>query len=212
VFLLKRSDDWVMKAQCLRFRLGNPYHKAVWLVVPFFADESLAKSGMFPNLKWQGRPFGAKAYEGDGGAIVEVTSYGGDAFCAFHLPAHAVVELDRVWLYSTGEFADHLTILEAERLLVNGAVPLEKWLPYPTMSGIKVKAVADVPEKWRSLDWIPGVGDREDYRKEKVRYVKAEGFRRWLVKCQDPQPKATGPAAATAGADDAAVTDTDGER
>jgi hypothetical protein len=65
-------------------------------------------------------------------------------------------------------------------LRVNGKIPVEKWLPFPTMSA---KNVLVESEDFENLDWDKKRGGRRiDYPKEKVENVKAEGIKRWTVK------------------------------
>ncbi|HEY7215920.1 MAG TPA: hypothetical protein VIC28_14940, partial [Thermoanaerobaculia bacterium] len=85
-----------------------------------------------------------------------------------------------------------IVVIESRELKVNGKTPLEKWLPFGATNGEKVKVVGSttVNGAWKSLDWDgKSLGSRENYPKEKVEEVKAEGFRSWTVRLQKKAEK-----------------------
>ncbi len=171
----------------VRLVIENRNEKPTWFVLPYFGDQSLPDSGTFqknaPGFQPHDQPFGAKEYRGTGGTVIEVLMYGGAGFRAFRLPAHGKLELDG-YMIEANKSIGAVPVWEVNRLSVNGDVPLEKWLPYPTLSGANVKVPAkEVQKDWRNLDYIPGqIGGRRDYPKKKVEFVTAEGIKRWTVK------------------------------
>jgi hypothetical protein len=166
----------------VRLTLVNRQDEPVWLVLPYWGDKPLPEKGVFPaNTKDQ--PFGGKQFKGEGGLAVEVEMYGGDGFKAFRLPAKGRLELAGYEIDADTDISE-IVVLEARELKVNGKTPLENWLPYRTTSGEKVKvAERALRIDWKNLDWDDKkLAGRDDYPKEKVEDVKAEGFRHWTVK------------------------------
>jgi hypothetical protein len=179
-----------LKFHYLRLTLVNEKDKPVWLVLPYWGDTPLPEKGVFPNKNWKGQPFGGEQFDGKGGSVVEVCMYGGDGFKAFRLPPKGHLELDGYTIDATKDI-DELVVLEARELKVNGKTPLEKWLPYATTSSEKVKVGSrELNIDKKNLDWDAEKHDsRDDYPKEKVEEVKAEGVRCWTVKFQGKAEK-----------------------
>jgi hypothetical protein len=152
-------------------------------MLPYWGEDALPKSGVFANKDWEGQPFGGKGYKGAGGSAVEVSMYGGKGFHAFRLPAKGRLELDG-YSIETNKDISGATVWEVQQLKVNGKTPLEKWLPYDTTCGKKVKIGWEMlTVDWKNLDWDrEKLGSREDYPKEKVEDVRAEGIRSWSIK------------------------------
>ena len=116
--------------------------------------------------------------------------YGGDGFKTFRVPAKGQLELEDYTIDASRDI-EEIVAIEARELKVNGKTPLEKWLPYGTTSGKKVKVGSQALNiNWKNLDWdAKRLGSRDDYPKEKVEEVKAGGFRRWTVKFQQKGEK-----------------------
>lgn len=175
----------------VRLTLLNQQDHSVWFVLPFWGDKPLPRNGLFPNTSlWTDKPFRGKLAQGEGGSAVEVTMYGGDGFNAFRLPAKGSLELDG-YIVEASKDINEIVVLEAQALKVNSKTPLEKWLPYGTMCGQKVK-VSDTALNidWTNLDWDPEQSrSREDYPKETIKEVKAEGCRYWAVKFERQEGK-----------------------
>jgi hypothetical protein len=189
-YLGSRDGKPPLKFHSVRLTLVNQHDKPVWFVLPYWGDEPLPEKGVFPNkdLKEQ-QPFEGDQFDGEGGSAVEVLMLGG--FKAFRLPAKGQLELDGYTIEAWKDI-EEIVVIEARELKVNGKTPLEKWLPYGTTSGEKVKVVGSetVNNAWKSLDWDDKrLGSREDYPKEKVEEVKAEGFRSWTVRLQKKAEK-----------------------
>jgi hypothetical protein len=179
-----------MRTYLVRLTLSNPEDHPVWFVLPYWGDRALPEDGVFPNKNWGDQPFGGRSYSGQGGAVVEVKMYGGAGFHAFRLPAKGRVVLDG---YGVGAWEDvkEVVVLECRRLEVNGKTPLEKWLPYDTLSGAKVTVGPKmVSADWTNLDWdAKKLRERDDYPREKVEQVKADCVRRWTIKVQAAEAK-----------------------
>ncbi|HLW63855.1 MAG TPA: hypothetical protein VKS79_00960 [Gemmataceae bacterium] len=189
-YLGSRDGKPPLKFHSVRLTLMNQQDKPVWLVLPYWGDKPLPEKGVFPNKNWKDQPFGGKKFDGVGGSAVEVLMYGGDGFKAFRLPAKGKLELDGYTIEADRDIAP-IVVIEAQELKVNGKTPLEKWLPYATTSGEKVKVGEhELNTDWKNLDWDPKrFRSRDDYPKEKVEEVKAEGIRCWTVKFQQKAEK-----------------------
>lgn len=181
-YLGSREGKPPLKFHSVRLTLVNPEDKPVWFVLPYWGDKPLPEKGVFSNKNWKDQPFGGKQFDGEGGSVVEVLMYGGDGFKAFRVPAKGQLELDGYTIDASKDI-EEIVVMEARELKVNGKTSLEKWLPYATTSGKEVKVALNID--WKNLDWdAKRLGSRDDYPKEKVERVQAEGFRRWTVKFQ----------------------------
>jgi hypothetical protein len=189
-YLGRQDGKPPLKFLSVRLTLVNKQDKPVWFVLPYWGDKPLPEKGAFPNKNWKDQPFGGKQFDGEGGSVVEVFMYGGDGFKAFRLPAKGKLELDGYTIEASKNI-EEIVVLEARDLKVNGKTPLEKWLPYAMTSGEKVKVGRqELNIDWKNLDWdAKKLGSRDDYPKEKVEEVKAEGIRSWTVKFQQKPEK-----------------------
>jgi len=188
-FLERREGKPPSKFHFVRLTLVNSQNKAVWFVLPYWGDRPLSQTGLFTNDK-VGQPFGGFAFAGEGGSAVRVQMYGGEGFKAFRLPAKGRLELDD-YSIDASKYIDEIEVMETRELKVNGKTPLEKWLPYATTCDEKVMVrPLGILATWTDLDWdATKRGKRDDYPKEKVENVKAEGFRFWTVKFQQKPEK-----------------------
>jgi hypothetical protein len=179
-----------MKFHSIRLTLVNQQDNPVWFVLPYWGDKALPEKGVFPNKDWKDQAFGGRQFDGEGGSAIEVRMYGGDGFKAFRLPAQARVELDGYTIDASKDI-DEIVVMEARELKVNGKTPLERWLPYGTTSAEKVKVARQaLTIEFKNLDWDQKKHEkRDDYPKEKVEEVKAEGFRCSTVRFQQKDEK-----------------------
>jgi hypothetical protein len=179
-----------LRTYLVRLALSNPEDHPVWFVLPYWGDRPLPEDGVFPNQTGTGQPFGGKGYAGQGGPAVEVEMYGGAGFHAYRLPAKGRVVLDGYGVEAWKDVKE-VVVLECRRLEVNGKTPLEKWLPYDTLSGANVTVGPRmVSADWTNLDWdAKKFRTRDDYPKEKAEQVKADCVRRWTIKVQAPAVK-----------------------
>jgi hypothetical protein len=185
-YLSTRGGKPPMQFISVRLTLVNDRDKPAWFLLPYWGETPLPESGVFKNKNAPAETFGGKRFDGEGGSAIEVMMYGDDGFKAFRLPARGRVELGGYDIEADKDIHD-ITILEADELKVNGTTLLEKWLPYATTSGEKVKVIGrTVGGDWKNLDWDEKkLAKRDDYPKDKVDEVKAEGIRRWPVKFND---------------------------
>jgi hypothetical protein len=86
-----------------------------------------------------------------------------------------------------------IVVLATPSLRVNGVTPLEEWLPYSVVAGTNVKVSRNtVRVDWENLDWDKeNARTRQDYPKEKVQYLKAEGGQRLVLNFQPKEEKKT---------------------
>ncbi len=169
--------------------LVNPHTRPVWFLFPLGNDGVFPKDGVFPSDE-DGQPFSATQYRGKGGRAIDLWFAGGykgkaSEFRAFRVPARGRLEVDG-YRISDHKDIDKAIVAEAKELIVNGTTPLEKWLPYNVTANKDVTvSVAD----YQGLDWDETKHQpREDYRKEKVRDIRARGWRRWTVQFLPSRP------------------------
>jgi hypothetical protein len=74
--------------------LKNPHESPVWFLLPFRANDTLRRDGIFPAVKWKfGTPLEADAYDDDAGRAVLVNYYGDIPFYAILLPPRGMLEV-----------------------------------------------------------------------------------------------------------------------
>ena len=108
-----------------------------------------------------------------------IRHYGEDQFIAFQLAANATIEFSayEIEAWNTIKVFE---IWEVSSLKVNGKTPLEKWLPYNTLSDNK--AMIPKRQDWNNLDFdYKRSRKRTDYRKEVVKKITASVIRRWTI-------------------------------
>lgn len=183
VFLRERDGKPPLKHVTLRLTLVNRQDVPVWFVLPYWGDKRLSKQGVFLNEDPTLMPFGGGRYEGQGGPATRLDMIVREGFKAFRLPAKGRLVLDG-YDVACWKKVSEMVVVEARELKVNGKTPLEKWLPYETTSGKDVRvSAATLGAGGRNLDWdAKRFRKRDDYRKEVVASVKAEGVRSWTVR------------------------------
>lgn len=163
----------------VRLSLVNRHDRAIWLVFPRYADDALPASPVFPTAGLSHPPFDGKAVVGEGRAV-EIDMFGDPGFRAFFLPPRGQVEFNS---YSFGAWKDTSGIeaWEVAALKVDEKTPLDRWLPYATLSDAFVYVEKSDPA-WSSLDWDSDSSrGRDDYPPGPVRSVTAEVIGRWQI-------------------------------
>jgi hypothetical protein len=193
-----QADDRPVEITCLKHTVGrgqvqeysvhltlrNGHGKPMWFLFPVFNSGLFPKDGVFRH-DGDGQPFTAMEYHGQGGWAVDLVFRGGyrelgSEFRAFHLPAHATLDFNGYRITDYKQI-DRAIVATAPELIVNGQTPLEKWLPYNVTADKHVAVQASTDTTY--LDWDEKHHrPRQDYRAEKVRQIKANGFRRWSVR------------------------------
>jgi hypothetical protein len=163
-----------------RLTLVNKRDTPVWFILPSYGDQSLPEKGNFSAKSSMDQPFGGKLYAAAGGLAIEVSIYGQDGFRAFQIPAKGKLVFVDYNISGWKDFRE-FEVIEALEMKVNGTTPLAKWLPYRTLSGGNV--IVDKKYMYpNNLDFDEVKNkSREDYPKETVNDIKAEGLRRFKI-------------------------------
>jgi hypothetical protein len=179
-FLRQRGGKPPMRFIDVKLEATNPRDHPIWLLMSAYADDKpLPEKGTFTSAEDQ--PFGGQEYDGaaKGGRGQAVEIHFRPSFRAFLLPAKATLTFERFTLESWSDVSE-VAFWEASSLRVNDRTPLEKWLPYPTLSGEKV--VIPAGTDWKNLDWDAAkLGSRTDYPKETVKTATAAVEKKWIV-------------------------------
>ena len=180
-FLRKRGGKPPMRFFDATLNLRNTHDQPVWLITGVYGDKPLPADGLFKSGLAQ--PFGGQGYDGSAkggrGKAVEILFLGDPSFWAFRLPANATVGFGDYTIEAWSDIPA-VEFWEVSSLLVNGRTPLEKWLPYPTLSD--ETAVIPAGTDWKNLDWDPvKLTSRTDYPKEAVKTVTATVLKKWTV-------------------------------
>jgi len=180
-FIRKRGGKPPMRFVDVKLEMRNSRDHPVWLLTRYSGDEPLPEKGDFQSGSDQ--PFGGQEYDGAAkggeGKAVEVHFLGKPSFRAFYLPAKATIAFENFEVESWSDVT-RVEFWEASSLRVNGRTPLEKWLPYPTLSDGAV--VVPSGTDWKNLDWdADKLRGRADYPKEAVKTVTAVVEKKWTV-------------------------------
>lgn len=134
--------------------LKNPLESPVWFLLPFYANDTLRRDGIFPALKWTfGTSLEPTAYDDDAGRAVLVHYYGDVPFYAILLPPHGILEFKDFVIESMNP-PIYYDICEAESLKTDGGIPLERWFPYDIRSDVRSTISSGLhSDKWTSLDF-----------------------------------------------------------
>lgn len=163
----------------------NRRAEPVWLVMRYWGDHPLNKSNVFTNLGPQKQPFEATQYLSNPrskGQTVIVHYLSDNGFKAIRLPKGGKVKFDK-YSFEAWKEVSHFEIWEAGSLLVNGKTPLEKWLPFTTISAVDVHVVEESGyDNMISLEWDESINNyRKDFPKGRVRFVTVQALRKWMI-------------------------------
>lgn len=185
VLLSTRMGKPPLRFYSVRLTLENRHERSMWLLLPSYISDTLPAAPVFSAEGAQVVPFGGKGYVGDSGEVVEVVMYANTGFSAFHLPPGGHVVLDG-YVLEAWKAVERFEAWEVAELWVNRVLPLERWLPYPSMSSADGVVPREAIDDWRNLDWDPARSrGRADYPAEPVQEVTAELVRRWQVPLED---------------------------
>lgn len=158
-------------------KLSNRGNKPMWLLLPGSGDDPRPITTVFRNVPGKppivntAGPPSKIGFDCAGGMVVIGVDFYG--FRAVRLPARTVLEIPEWNLTSRRDVTtsfNETAFDEADDLLVNGKVPLEKWLPFEV--GV-----------FKEGKWPSGSARRQSW--EKVKYIEAKGGHRWTLKFQN---------------------------
>lgn len=165
--------------------IRNNHDRPIWFVFSYWIDDppsivdgKIARPGNNQHIL-EGAGYDA-AKIGGVGRMVIVTDVG--HFRAIHLPAGGTLRIEP-FLVESWKPIDAVDVWEIPDLIVNGATPVEKWLPYDTMSRSgTVIATKQRTADWDNLGWDPNIsGHRKDLRKEKISFIAGNVLAHWRV-------------------------------
>ena len=168
-----------LRAYGVNLVVENRHREPIWFLVRYWGNDPLPKKAEFESPSEPTPPFGGEEYLHDGKRVVLIRHYGDAKFIAFQLPEAASIEFS-AYVIEAWDRITEFEIWEVSELKVNGRTPLEKWLPYNTLSdnGAKIPRGQD----WNNLDWDYKQNQkRTDYRKEVVKSVTASLIQRWTI-------------------------------
>ena len=179
-FISKHGGKPPMKFIRAALVLTNNSKAPLWFVLPYRCDEPpklnnplRIPKGFQPTwICADGFNTGTyyKAAEGSKGKTIQlkVLSVAEDkAFCLFRLPPGGRVEFESYSFEMWSEYVRSFKSWTAEEITVNGKEPLQKWLPYETLSDAQTLVPANAQSD--NLNWDAKLlGDRADFRKEPI--------------------------------------------
>ena len=182
----KKSNDHLFS-----MKLSNQSDKPLWVVLPGQADKQPPMKTVFRHIPGQpraidtDRPPSIVGFDGKGKLkAIGVGFYG---FSALYLPSHTVVEIREFNLPSRRETTTDLTEIAfdtADELLVNGKIPLEKWLPFEVGVFKNEKLLSGGLTKF-GMEAKKAAAAEKEHPRRKVEYVEAKGAHRWTIKFQN---------------------------
>lgn len=163
----------------VRLAVNNAHDRPLWIVTRYCGDAPLPLDGKFA-AGFFSQPFEGDQY-GDGDSrLVKITFLGScNSFTAFLIPAKGSIRFDEFSMLSLNDVRQ-MEFWEVESLRVNGRIPLEKWLPYNSLSGKHAEVLPTTHQE--NLAWDPKrLAFRTDYPLEEVQFVEAKARKKWLV-------------------------------
>jgi hypothetical protein len=105
-------------------------------------------------------------------------------FCLFKLPPGGRIEFKSYPFEMGASYVRSFKVWTAEEIKVNGADPLEKWLPYETLA--EAQTVVPAGAQPDNLNFDPKVmGTRTDFRKEPITQLELKLTGSWDVAFKD---------------------------
>lgn len=171
-------------------KLSNHNDKPEWIVLPWSGNHTLPEKTIFRNegvvFDWPDEPLQMTIFDGKGGVVALGVSCG-ISFRAFYLPAKTVLEISDFHIGSKTGFSK-VVVVEAKELLVNGKVPLEKWVPFE-VGVFKEEMLPSGVGKKAKLESEKAAASRKEHPGKKAEYIEAKGIHRWTIKFQNKGEK-----------------------
>jgi hypothetical protein len=183
--------DKKSNAHTFSMTLSNQSDKPLWIFHPGQADKRPPIKTILRNIPGQprtidtDRPPSISGYDGKG--KLEAIGVGFYGFSALYLPSHTVVEIREFNLPSRSEKTTDLTEIDfdtADELLVNGKIPLEKWLPFE-VGVFKDETVLPGFSKKFGMEAKKATAAEKRYSPKEVEYIEVKGVHRWTIKFQN---------------------------
>jgi hypothetical protein len=196
-FIAKQSGKPPTKFIRASLVLNNPTGAPLWFVLPYRIDHPPKLSGPIRMSEgfeptWivaDGFNTGIyhKLAERSKGKAVQlkVLFLADDKpFCLLRLPPGGRVEFKSYPFEMTGSYVRSFKVWTADEVKVNGTEPLEKWLPYETLS--EAQTVVPASAQADNLNFDSKVmGTRTDFRKEPITQVELKITGTWDVPFRD---------------------------
>jgi hypothetical protein len=171
----------------VKMHITNPHDYPMWIVLPDSADKPIKltndrigdEPGALHHLQ-------SDRFSGEGNVVV-VTDVGD--FQAIHLPARAHIQFKGFQL-EAWQPIESVQVLTASTLTVDGKTPVEKWLPYETMSDRIARIdYTDGKHDPQLLDFDPATSDfRRDLPKREKIFIQAKVLDIWQAPIEGAAP------------------------
>jgi hypothetical protein len=177
--------------------LTNRTEAPLWFVLPYRIDEPPQLSGPI-HLSEGFQPtwivaegfntgiFHKVAERSKGKAIQLKVLFVADdkPFCLFRLPAGGRVEFKSYRFEMAASYVRSFKVCTADEIKVNGTEPLEKWLPYETLSDPQTVVPGSAQPDNLNFD-AAVMGTRTDFRKEPIKQLDLRITGSWDVAFKD---------------------------
>lgn len=196
-FIDKAAGKPPMKSIRASLILNNRTEAPLWFVLPYRIDEPPKLAGpirLYEGFEptWiVGEGFNTGVYHkpadrSKGKAIqLKVLFLADDkSFCLFRLPPGGRVEFKSYQFEMAATYMRSFKVWTAEEVKVNATEPLEKWLPYETLS--EAQTVVPTGTQSDNLNFDAKVmGTRTDFRKEPITQIELKIIGSWDVPFKD---------------------------
>jgi len=188
-FLKQQGGKPPLKFNYTDLSITNNNDSIRWYVFPYNLNDSLRANGNFKaDQPWETGEIGGKKYT-DSVTLLHITDVdfiGADQFIAFCIPAKSTMSFGNYIFESWGDTTyKTVQVWEVRNLMVNGIMPLNKWLPYDVVCSNNVQYVSKYGSSWdwSNYDWNNQNNQpRIDYPKEVVTNIQAVGITKYKVK------------------------------
>jgi hypothetical protein len=146
-FLSKDADNWKFKSIIATLVLTNGTKRPVWFVIPLVHNdppmlqgavrikESLMGGKFLVANCYNLDPYQIELKDVKGKAIrLTVHASNDESFHLFRLPPGGRVEFESFDFQAPRGYFPSFRVRVADEIMVNGGTPLERWLPYETLS------------------------------------------------------------------------------
>ena len=198
---IANSQGWAIETEgspvqvkLLRMQRGKPplqfYHcqvtienrsnKPYWVVLPedisitLLPNKRRAKHLRIPAPPDDETIFEGKGYKTIKGRVVAVHAFVKPALNAYHIPAMGRIVFKKL-PFEAWSKVKSVNVILARDILVNGKTPLDRWLPFPTLSPVKAIVLAE--RDWENLNWDKAKNrKRSDFPKEIIKFIELKNL------------------------------------
>jgi len=178
-YIYERNGKPPLTFYCVDLTIENKTNEIKWYLFPYWGSDSLKSNGIFIGWKDSTTNYVSSKKFSDSlksiSEIIEITFYGTGHFRAFCLQGNSYIHFS-YYVFDSWKYITDIDICEADSLLINSNIPIEKILPYNVISS---KNASVINGDYHYLDWDYRKHESIKYSKQKINYIQAKGIKKY---------------------------------